>query len=245
MKKINLIVCIAFCLLLKHVPLMGQSPYGLSWKLDAPMAGVSLGLNATSFLMERQLKPLSPAEYLNLNRQDVWAIDRSATYNWSPTAAKISDGFLIFGILSPTLLFLDKEIRKDALTITTMGLQTIALSNGLTTLTKNLVKRARPFMYNIEVPNSYKDKKDARLSFFSGHTSATAAMSFFTAKVYHDYHPGDRSRLWVWGGAALVPAVTGYLRWKAGKHYFTDIITGYVIGALVGIIVPELHKRIR
>ena len=245
MKKINLLVGIALCLVLKHIPLMGQSPYALSWKLDAPMAGVSLGLNTTSFFLERNLQPLSPAAYLSLDRTNVWSIDRSATYNWSPSAAKISDGFLVFGILSPTLLFLDKDIRKDALTITTMGLQTIALSNGLTTLAKTLVKRPRPFMYNMDVPYSYKDKKDARLSFFSGHTSATAAMSFFTAKVYHDYHPGERSRLWVWGGAALVPAVTGYLRWKAGKHYFTDIITGYVIGALVGIIVPELHKRIR
>ena len=42
--------------------------------------------------------------------------------------------------------------------------------------------------------------------------------------------------------AAVVPAITAYLRVKGGKHFYTDVITGYLVGAAVGLIVPELHK---
>ena len=40
----------------------------------------------------------------------------------------------------------------------------------------------------------------------------------------------------------MLPAVTGYLRFKAGKHFPTDIIVGYGVGATIGYLVPELHK---
>ena len=84
----------------------------------------------------------------------------------------------------------------------------------------------------------------SRKSFFSGHTSQTAAACFYFAKVIDDYHPtlkkGIKRGIWIF--AATVPAVNGYMRVKAGKHFPTDIITGYIVGAATGIIVPQLHR---
>ena len=67
-----------------------------------------------------------------------------------------------------------------------------------------------------------------------------ATFSFFTAKVFSDTNPNSKLRPWVWSSAALLPAVTGYLRVKGGKHFPTDVIVGYAVGAAIGILVPGI-----
>jgi membrane-associated phospholipid phosphatase len=46
----------------------------------------------------------------------------------------------------------------------------------------------------------------------------------------------------VWGAAAAVPAAVAYFRIQAGKHFLSDNIVGYAVGATAGIVVPQLHK---
>lgn len=63
------------------------------------------------------------------------------------------------------------------------------------------------------------------------------------AKVFSDYNPQLGAKKWLLFGAALIPpAFVGYYRYKALKHFPTDIIVGTAIGAAVGILVPHLHK---
>jgi membrane-associated phospholipid phosphatase len=85
-------------------------------------------------------------------------------------------------------------------------------------------------------------ERDARESFFSGHTSTTAAFAFSTAKIWSDHHVGSRWQPWVWVGAAAVPLTTGILRIRAGKHFPSDVLAGMAVGALCGWLVPELHR---
>jgi len=40
-----------------------------------------------------------------------------------------------------------------------------------------------------------------------------------------------------------MPAVTGYLRYEAGRHFPTDILGGYALGALTGVLIPIMHRR--
>ena len=81
-------------------------------------------------------------------------------------------------------------------------------------------------------------------SFFSGHTSTTAAASFFMAKVYTDLHPETEGKKWLFYVAALAPpAVVGYFRYKALKHFPTDVLTGIAVGAASGVLIPHLHKK--
>ena len=64
------------------------------------------------------------------------------------------------------------------------------------------------------------------------------------AKVYSDYHPELGNKKWLVYGAALVPpTLVGVYRYKALKHFPTDVITGMFVGAAVGILVPQFHKR--
>ncbi len=221
------------------------NPYRLSWKVDAPIGGASIMLHTGYFFAKKRVNLLDTAYINGLNRADIWKIDRSAAYNWSPKAAKVSDFMMFACMATPALLLLDKKTQPDFGKISIIGLQVFALNTGLTNLTKALVHRTRPYNYNPNVPMSCKIQGDARMSFFSGHSSVSSSMCFYTAKVFHDYNLNSNLRPYIWATAAVLPAVTGYLRWRAGKHFLTDIVTGYLIGAAVGILVPELHRRFR
>ena len=65
------------------------------------------------------------------------------------------------------------------------------------------------------------------------------------AKVVSDYHPNMKKGLKaiMWSGAVMIPATTAYLRVTAGRHFPTDVVAGFATGALVGFIIPHLHKK--
>ena len=65
---------------------------------------------------------------------------------------------------------------------------------------------------------------------------------FFTAKTLTDYVDRPGVEAVAWTTAALLPAATGFFRYKAGKHFPSDVIVGYVVGATVGVLIPHLHK---
>ncbi|MDO8367025.1 MAG: phosphatase PAP2 family protein [Saprospiraceae bacterium] len=160
----------------------------------------------------------------------------------SEKAARASDVVFYAASLAPVLLLADSKVRKESGAISVMYLETMTLTGGLTLMTKNLSKRPRPYTYNPNASISLKQRRDARQSFFSGHTSSTAAASFFAAKVWSDLNPGSKWKPVIWAAAAGIPAVTGFLRVRAGRHFFTDVATGYALGATVGWLVPVLHQ---
>jgi membrane-associated phospholipid phosphatase len=106
------------------------------------------------------------------------------------------------------------------------------------------VRRPRPLTYNPLVPTSEKTGTGKSNSFFSGHTSFSSAATFFMAKVYTDYHHiRGWNRILAYTIAAVPPALVGYYRMRAGKHFKTDVMLGFLVGATSGIIVPELHRN--
>lgn len=219
-----------------------EAPYKLSWQVDLPITGLALGTGIPYLLLDAPTRPLSVATINGLNREDINAFDRPTSYLWSPTVARVSDGLLYASAAAPLALLADPKIRKDALPVGILYVETFALTVAVTSLTKVLTKRPRPFVYGTGASLEDKQQKDAQYAFFSGHTSVSAAMCFMTAKIYQDYNPGKKSVPWVWAAAAAVPAATGILRQQAGKHFWTDVVVGYAWGAAVGLLVPELHK---
>ena len=45
--------------------------------------------------------------------------------------------------------------------------------------------------------------------------------------------------------ASIPPAFVAAYRMKAGKHFRTDVIAGFVVGGAMGIMIPDLHRRSR
>lgn len=205
-----------------------------------------IGINTmvTSMILKEQKTILSIENIQTLNRDHVNVFDRSATYNYDLTARKWSDYAATTAIFLPATTLINPNLQKNWRNNGLLFLETYLLTAGLTNITKELVQRKRPFLYNPNVPLSEKLKPDATSSFFSGHTSMTAASCFLTASMWSKQaQGGEQTAIWI--SSAIIPAVVGYLRWKGGKHFWTDIITGYAVGAAVGVLIPKIQPEIQ
>ena len=219
-----------------------DSPYYLSKRMDLPLAAVSTGLLVGAELVD--VTPLTEDDINDLNKDEVSDFDYSATENWDENSIATSDLLLYSSIGFPAILLIDKEIRRDYKKFMSIWVETFVLTYGLTNLTKVLVSRPRPYLYGTsEGSEEHKMKDDNQRSFFSGHTSLSAASWFMMASMYQDYHPESKLAPYIWATAYLVPAATGYYRYDAGKHFLSDVLTGYFIGRAIGVMVPRWHKK--
>lgn len=237
------------CALCKDGLHLNENPYKLDFKTEIPFIIAGLGSMAFGFGMQasNNTLPFSEQELNQLDRMDVNSFDRGATYNWDTNAQKMSDILRTGVIVLPIIFLTNHHIRSDFGSLLVMGLEIGAITYGITTGLKHAFNKTRPLAFNENAPLEDRTSPNARLSYFSGHTSFTAAYSFYIAKVMTDYHPNMKTgyKLAIWSFSAAIPAVTGYLRVKGGRHFPTDVISGYAFGALAGWLVPELHKKKR
>ena len=176
----------------------------------------------------------------------VLAFDRGTIGNSSYQAAKTSDWFLYSSLGG---LSLGGIYSRQG---TYLGLQTMAITDLTNLLAKNIVRRRRPFTYGTCSATSAdrsckkydRSDYDASLSFYSGHTAQVAAFSYFALSMLwfttDSFQNGDRDWMFLVGGA--IPAITGHLRIRAGKHFPSDVIVGYVAGAAAGYLIPRWHR---
>ena len=92
-------------------------------------------------------------------------------------------------------------------------------------------------------PQSGKKEKDTTASFSPDMPALTATASMYTFSICDDASPTISAIPWIWTGAVLIPLTTGYLRYKAGKHFPSDILAGFIIRSINGILIPQLQKN--
>ncbi len=225
-----------------HSNSRAQSPYKLDTTKESMIFGSSIGLGVIGLKINDDILTFTLNEINALNRDDVKKFDRGATYNWSPAAGNGSDILAVAIILSPALLAFSDEVRNDFTPVLPMYFQTLILAEALPLTLKGITQRTRPFVYNEDTPLEAKQTQNAKRSFFSGHTSVAFAMAVFLSTVYSDYHPNSELKPFVWGVSLLAATTVGYLRYAAGKHFPTDIITGALVGSAIGYFVPFIHR---
>jgi len=139
--------------------------------------------------------------------------------NYFNTAA---NSVAVLNIVAPTSIYIageikhNAELKKDALYMA----GAFVFSTAVTHITKNIVKRKRPFE---EYSFIVKRSDGGGYSFPSGHTSA----AFTTATSLSLYFP----KWYVIAPAYLWASSVGYARMYEGVHYPTDVIVGAVVGA--------------
>jgi PAP2 superfamily len=210
------------------------------------------GLATDYFAIDRiKNKPdLTDNELLALNTEVINPIDRWALHqdpNQREHFSKISDYIEppIFIIL-PLLLGFDKKIKKEWLDILFMYIEghTITFTfYNYSWLGPTFQNRDRPLTYYTSLSTADRKSGNNRNSFYSGHVASVAFTSFFVAKIYCDYHPELGAAKYLFYTAALIPPVVmGYFRTKALAHFPSDDMVGLTLGAVIGIVLPALHK---
>lgn len=187
-----------------------------------------------------------------LNPYDGW-VRRRLVWKSTDTAATVSSvlGFLVepaamFGLTAVSEAN-DRAIGRfpvDALLIT----EATVLAADLNQLAKFAFARERPFVHYLpRAPDAIRaltdSPSDDNLSFFSGHT--TLAFAVATSAGMVNTLRGYRLAPLVWGAGLTMAVTVGYLRIAADKHYFSDVMTGAVVGSIMGIGIPLIfHSAI-
>jgi membrane-associated phospholipid phosphatase len=255
-----LIQVIIFSLAVKGMvmPMYSQSserdstfhPYHVNYWITGGIIAVGIPATLIGAPLITNKSKLTIAELQSLNRNDINPIDRWAL-NLDPSNmsyyANVSDITLTGIILLPALDLFDHNIRQDWLDIALMYAETQIIVNNI-----YLYAPFGPLFQNRLRPAVYYDALGTsgarmtawnRSSFYSGHVASAAAATFFTAKIFCDYHPELSSMKYLlYGAAAIPPLIEGYLRMKALDHFPSDILVGLGVGALCGILIPEIHR---
>ena len=221
------------------VSVHGQTFHTLSPEKEAAIGGIGLGFHGLGAWKAGKY----PVDHVpRIDLANVPMIDRVATRQWSVPAHRTSN--VLFGLAvgaSLAVSIADQHGEQPLLPVVILA-ESALLCSGITNTVKEFVGRPRPYLYNPDVPQSAYHGHADNVSFWSGHTANTAAITFACAGMVQrsDASKGMKTATWI--GAAVTPAAMGYLRVKAGKHFRTDVLTGYAVGALVGWAVPYFHR---
>lgn len=240
------------CLLLT-VPAAARSPAGSPYRYTPEWElPLTLGVAAPAVLLPRLLHParLPAPPCGRCDPSQIWlGLDRGVVHNYSPGAALASDVLLvslISGALTIGLLDVAFAEERDqgGQWMQDMGVASEALAATLvlTQAVKYLARRPRPLAYNPAVPLSVRATRGARLSFFSGHSSMAFASAGVISTTYWLRNPDNRTGQGVVLGLTLAAAATtAYLRVRAGKHFWTDVLAGALVGGALGVLIPLAH----
>ncbi|THH39942.1 phosphatase PAP2 family protein [Neolewinella litorea] len=234
---------LALALLVGQVlPGQGLQPYNPGNATNAALLGLGGTLTTTSIMLDRRVVGLTEEDISVLEINKIPGIDMYSTRNLSLVADEATDKLLLASFASPFFLLLDRPGRENFDEMALIVFEGAMINSGLINLTKVLVRRPRPYNYNLDAPLDTKLTKSSRYSFFSGHSATTAYFSITTAKLYNDLYPESKAKPYVWLGAALLPAAVSYGRMRAGRHFFTDVLVGSAVGTIIALVVPTLHK---
>ena len=114
-------------------------------------------------------------------------------------------------------------------------LVTIGVNAALNNVVKHIIERPRPIQVEAWKGVLHAiEKYEQSYSFYSGHSSNSFAMVVFAILYFRNKAFTCISILW-----ALAVA---YSRIYLGKHYPIDIVTGIVVGSIVGVICYKLFE---
>jgi membrane-associated phospholipid phosphatase len=226
-----------------EIPERNASPYALNWAIDAPLTAAAIAGSRYGSHLISERTPLSEQQALALTRDRINRLDRAATHHFSADLKDLSDQLGAITRLAPLTLLASGPIRSDAGTIGVMYVQTFFVASAVSSFSKHLMPRYRPFVFNDDLTYDQKISSDPGKSFLSTQALDVWSTFVFSAKVFNDYYPDSRLVPYVWGGAVAAGSAMSYIRYATGTHYPTDIIAAAILGSAIGYGIPMLHRR--
>lgn len=217
-----LILCISFFPFKNKNNLQAQNSTS-NIPLQTGIYAANIGWYFINYQWEKKLNP-DPQTWT------VPLIDRAANYQYNPSAVKISDASIGATLLLSGLQCIDgKKIDWNHANLLA---QNLFITANLTQSVKLSFQRNRPYTQG---QNAISKGNDDFYSFFSGHSSVSAAAA--TTGLWVAYHTptsqAQKTMAWTAAGLSLT---TGVLRIAAGKHYPSDVLVGWIVGSGVALL---------
>ncbi len=234
-------VCACFCARV-FADDFENPPFKLNLLNDVIISGVSGTLAGSAFLYSDVFKAKENNYTENgYDKSDVNAFDQIFMNPYNKTLHYIGTGTMILSMASPLALLCAPS--SQWLTIGVMFAETLLLAQGTKEWIKNVVYRARPYMYYDGFPEDKVSDGDWNCSFPSGHATMAFAGASFLSYVFTCYYPDSAWRFAVYGISFGTAVLTGVLRMCSGNHFFSDVIVGAVLGTGCGFLIPFMHSE--
>ena len=166
------------------------------------------------------------------------------------TATHVSDGLIyashLWVIGEAAFTYWAKDSPEAGWQMFWISAHAVSLGLFLNTVAKFTFRRERPGSGRCYDNEDDPDcPQEPTVSFYSGHTSAMFAIAGATCA--HELHlPIWSENPWLntipCVATSLAAVATGTLRIVANKHYFTDVITGAVLGGSIGFLYPYFRN---
>ncbi len=192
---------------------------------------------ASEFLFKEKLAPNGP-NWIKPNSFDLFFRNSLMWEKQNINNAAFVSDLLLRGVSIPSIvwtpLISDHNYGRHLL----LNIQVVSATGILTNLAKYFVGRQRPYSFFKTIKSGGVDDY---LSFFSGHTSFSFAVSTSSAYILEKENPHNSAL--VWSSSLLLASVTGYLRVAADRHYMSDVLTGAIIGGLTGYLISKEQSK--
>ncbi|MCR4743209.1 MAG: phosphatase PAP2 family protein [Treponema sp.] len=215
--------------------------FSLSPLTDSLLIAGGIGLNTTNIILEKvcHYNSITTDQY-DFSYEKIPTFDQLFMTDYSKGLNYTAYGTLFCVGISP-LIFISQP-KSDWLPIAVMYGESLLWANGFKELGKILVNRARPYMYFDNYPQDKVDDGDWAKSWPSGHTTMAFTSAMFTSYLFCQYNPDSKYKIPVIAGTFSLATATGILRMCSGNHFYSDVISGMVIGSVSGFVVPMLHS---
>ncbi|MBP7479683.1 MAG: phosphatase PAP2 family protein [Spirochaetaceae bacterium] len=234
MKKIISIIVFVSCVFTQAA---GQEKdvFKIDWVTDGIIIGSVITVNTAGFLLEDKTSQEMPGL---LSVDTINTFDRWSAFPYSKAADVTSDIFQYASFLLPAVLFTTG--MDQWITIGVMYAEASLLSFGLKNMGKSMINRYRPYNYFPGAPE--QEDNDFVKSHPSGHTTMAFTGAAFASYTFSQYFPDSPWKIPVIAGSYVFAGTTAALRIKSGSHFFSDVLSGAVIGTLSGFLIPYIHK---
>ena len=250
--KRSLIVGILFLMGFAQASEAERPTYKLNFENDFPVtlaAGGMFGIGM--FLYSRMNTPETMKD-----KDDLLPWDKPLAGRYSENADKASDygSFLaIAPLVVGGIAWHDgSSTGGEFATFTVMFLQAIGIGNGINLAMRSLEIWPRPYMYSPSTSSGTDNsdraekaenaKSEAYGSFFSGHATAAFTVATFTDQWFRTAYPNSPYKGIMRASAYSLATLESVLRIAAGKHYFSDVVVGALVGTGVSIGILEMHR---
>lgn len=166
--------------------------------------------------------------------------DESLRGGRSSAAAELSNTCIGLTVAAPVFTQLGRGVDAHLANFGVVYGETLTANLLLNGLSKPAFRRPRPYTYGWPEKDD-ANPQDRNLSFYSGHSSTAFAAALAGSLLYAESAPDRAAKLVVWGTELAFAGATANLRVRAGKHYYSDVVVGAMVGSSLGILVPVVH----